>query len=281
MSDQCLEASELPTALRGLPKPPARLWVRGSLPESPCVGIVGTRKADRGALAFARELARDLARVGIGTVSGGAEGIDAAAHRGALEGEGTTWVVHGTPLERTYPARHHRLFEEILEAGGGWSSEVAPGASVRRFHFLARNRLIAAFADVVVVVQAPQRSGALSTASWAKKLGRALLAVPASPWDPRGGGCNSLLLDGARICAGSGDVARLFGREPVAAAVRPLVALDPEPARVLAELGRAPRPVDEIAAATGLGVVRVRVALVQLAARSLAEQSPAGWRALE
>jgi DNA processing protein len=270
-----------PRGIADLPDPPPALYARGALPEGPCVAIVGTRRADPAAAAFARALAADLARAGIAIVSGGADGIDAAAHEGALAAGGRTFVVLPTAIERPYPAHRAPLFERVIEAGGGWLSERAPDEPSHKAHFLSRNRIIAALADATVVVQAPIQSGAMSTARAAKKLKRPLLAVPASPWDLRGEGNARLLADGARLCTGAADVLAVLGRAPSPRPrARPAPLLDPEQRAVLDALGPAPAPVDDIVRRTGLSVVRVRVALVRLAARDLADQRDGGWLAV-
>jgi DNA processing protein len=278
-----LAGPDLPAGLEELAEPPARLWMAGSRPRRPAVAIVGTRRADPDALTHARELARELVERGAGIVSGGAEGIDAAAHRGALDAEGLTWVVQAAPLDRLYPRRHRRLFAEILERGGGWLSETPPGEPAYPARFLARNRIVAALADAVVVVQAPARSGALSTARHAQALRRALFAVPHAPWDPRGDGCLRLLRDGARPCTAARDVAEALGLEAKPPrrrrAKRARASLPPELERVHRALASRPRHADEVARATGLAAPRVQVALVQLAARGLAVQLDGGWRA--
>lgn len=277
---RCIDRPDGP--LDDLPDPPAKLWVRGALPSGRSVAIVGTRRADAAGKAFARRLACDLARASIGVISGGAHGIDAAAHAGALDGGGSTWVVAPTPLDDPYPRAHRDLFDRIVEGGGGLLAERAPGSPTFRACFLQRNRIIAALADAVVVVQAPLGSGALSTAKWARRLDRPLLVVPASPWDPRGEGCVALLRRGAQICGSSADLADVLEIQlPLRGvpASRPTT-LEPELEAVLAALGARPRPVDELVRATGLGVVRVRIALVQLAARDLADRCADGWLAV-
>ncbi|MEZ4395273.1 MAG: DNA-protecting protein DprA, partial [Polyangiales bacterium] len=271
MSDvQELLPSAYPPALAELEDPPPRLWLRGALVPGPSVAIVGTRRADLGAQAFARSLARDLAGAGFTIVSGGADGIDVAAHEGALAAGGRTVVVLPTPIARPYPAHRRPFFDDLLAAGGAWISERPPGEASRTWHFLSRNRIIAALGDATIVVQAPVRSGALSTARAARALARPLFAVPASPWDPRAAGNMGLLSDGATPCLGAEDVTRVLGGVIAEApAPRPAVLLDPEQRAVLEALGPVPMPVHEIVRRTGLGVVRVRVALVQLAARDL------------
>lgn len=281
MTEEELRPDAFPTAIGDLEDPPSRLWVRGRLPEGPSVAIVGTRRADLAAIAFARSLARDLAGAGFTIVSGGADGIDAAAHEGAVAAGGRTVVVLPTPVARPYPAHRRAFFEHALTMGGAWLSERAPSEPSSTWHFLSRNRLIAALGDATVVVQAPVRSGALSTARAARALGRPLFAVPASPWDARSAGSARLLGEGAIPCTEPDDVMRVLGGVVTEApAPRPAPLLDPEQRAVFEALGPVPAPVHEIVRRTGLGPVRVRVALVQLAARDLADQREGGWLAV-
>lgn len=276
-----LESAEYPARLRVLGDAPKKVWLRGALPSRPSVAIVGTRRASREALAFTERLALELGRAGVPVVSGGAEGIDAAAHRGALEAGVATVVVHGTSLRDLYPPRHRTLFTQILEAGGAWLSETPIGAPALGFRFLKRNRLIAALVELVVVVQAPARSGALSTARFARALDRPVLAVPAAPWDPRGAGTLALLAAGARMCRAPVDVLELLGL--------PGIPIDPpraEPALgspdaelVVAALLDAPAHVDELVTRTSLPAARVSVALVELSIARRARQDGGVWRA--
>lgn len=181
------EAAQYPARLRRLPCPPAQLWVRGQLPPAPGAGprpaaiaIVGSRAASGPGCEWTEELGRLLGRAGVAVISGGAFGIDAAAHRGALEGGGATYAVLGCGADVVYPDRHARLFDEI-ERRGGLFSEYPPGTKPRPGQFPMRNRIIAALADAVVVVEAAARSGALITAELAEGLGVPVLAFPGSP----------------------------------------------------------------------------------------------------
>ncbi|MET0389605.1 MAG: DNA-processing protein DprA [Polyangiales bacterium] len=201
------DTADWPRALNDLAAPPAQLHVAGILPDpaAPAIAIVGTRFASDDALRFARQLGRDLADAGVVVVSGGAAGIDAAAHAGALERGGRTVAVLATGLVEAYPHQHAPLFERIAQQGALVSeSEHKLGGA--RWSFLRRNRLIAALSASVVVVQAPSRSGALSTARWGRTLGRKVWAVPSSPWDEHGRGCVELLRSGAEICTSAVDL---------------------------------------------------------------------------
>lgn len=276
------DAEAYPASLRELSDPPPAIFVAGTLPARPGIGIVGTRRADAAALAFTERLSEELAGAGLAVVSGGARGIDAAAHRGALSAGGATVVVHGTALDATYPRAHRGLFEDVLRAGGAWLSETPSGAPAEAWRFLARNRLIAALSELVIVVQAPARSGALSTARFARALGRTLMVVPAAPWDPRGEGALELLARGdARPCRSSSDVLALVGLPAVALApARPrLLEADPDAARLLEALQARPARVDELVARTGLPAARVQALLVQLSLRGKARQQTGVWRA--
>jgi DNA processing protein len=178
------DAPGYPDRLRDLPRPPAPLWVIGDVPRGPVVAIVGARAARAAGLNRARELASALGRQGMSVVSGGAYGIDAAAHQGALDAGTPTFAVLGCGVDVVYPDRHGPLFMDIA-AAGGLLSEYPPGFTARPGQFRARNRIIAALADVVVVIEAGWRSGALTTAAEAARLGRPVMASPGSPGTDR------------------------------------------------------------------------------------------------
>lgn len=191
---------------------PGAIYVGGELPAfTGAIAIVGSRYADRDALAFTHKLSSELALAGRVVVSGGADGVDAAAHEGCLAAGGSTVAVLATGLLRAYPAHRAPLFAEIAREGALVCESVNP-SRVGAWSFLRRNRLIAALADCVIVVQAPERSGALSTAGWANSLKRKLFAVPAAPWDARGAGGLALLRSGAQICTSVKDVLSLPAR---------------------------------------------------------------------
>jgi len=181
-----------PARLLQFGRPPVELWFRGALPppDRPAVAIVGSRKASGAGCERASQLAGAFARRGWAVVSGGAFGIDAAAHIGALEGGGGTYAVLGCGVDVVYPDRHAALFERIAERGG-LISQFAPGAAPHMSHFPQRNETVAGLADAVIVVEAALKSGALITARVARKRGQRLLAVPGTP------GTDALLAAGA------------------------------------------------------------------------------------
>jgi DNA processing protein len=274
-----------PEALGELAQPPSQLWVAGPLPSlERAVAIVGTRHCDPEASELAEELAEALAREGCAVISGGAYGIDAAAHRGCMRAGGATVAVLATGLFHAYPPRHGPLFGEIVRSGGLLVSEV-DDCPVQRGRFLTRNRIVAALARAVVVVQAPLRSGALSTAAHARRLRRPLLVVPAAPWDPRGAGNLALLAQGARICTCVRDVLSLpvlgSGAGPGGAAPAPKKTanwpdMPHEAVTVCRALGARPRHVDDLVRATGLAAPQIQAALLTLELLGLATDRGGG-----
>jgi DNA processing protein len=255
--------------------PPERLRLRGDLGAPPRrVAIVGSRATDGYGRDVARRLARGLARAGVSVVSGGALGVDAAAHEGALEAGGHTVAVLGCGVDVAYPPSHRDLFARILEGGGALLSEQADGCQAAPWDFPRRNRLVAALSDAVVVVRAGSRSGALITAGQARAIGVPVLAVPGDVDQPLAAGPIALLRAGAAVAADAGDVLRLLGLAPGQQAALPLPELPPEGAALLRALGSAARHADELARAAGLAPGAALAALLGLELAGLAEQQP-------
>jgi DNA processing protein len=205
---------DYPAALFTLdPRPPV-LFVMGPADayRQRAVAIVGTRRASGYGLSVATEIGTELALAGVAVVSGLALGIDGAAHEAALASTGTTIAVLPSPLDRIYPPRHRTLARRIVAGGGALVSEIAIGAAVGRPDFARRNRIIAGLAEAVVVVEAPDRSGALLTAASAVSIGREVYAVP-GPIDALASrGCNRLVADQhARIVTSSAALLREIG----------------------------------------------------------------------
>jgi len=202
---------DYPDCLSQTHDPPAMLWVRGQwepmFEESWRVGIVGSREASVGGQSFAFDLARSLGDASCAIVSGGARGIDAAAHRGALSTGAPTMVILGCGLGQCYPAEHEALYASVLEAGGVLVSELPMAALPLGHHFPRRNRILAALVDAVVVVEARARSGALITARLACDLGREVCCVPGRPTDAQSEGCHIAIREGwASLVRGTDDI---------------------------------------------------------------------------
>ena len=191
----------------------ASLRTRGRWPppEGPRVAIVGSRRPSPYGEAVAEQLGLELARAGVVVVSGLALGIDAAAHRGALNAGGVTVAVMGTGIDVIYPAAHGVLAEAILAAGGALVSQFPDGTAPRRHNFPARNYTMAALSDVVVVVEAAEASGALITAEAALDLHKEVMAVPGSIFSPLSVGTHNLIRDGAALVQNARDVLAALG----------------------------------------------------------------------
>jgi DNA processing protein len=236
-----------PSRFFDLPVPPRALWFEGRVPRQgeQLLAIVGSRGSSRAASAQVAGLAADLTRAGWAIVSGGALGIDAAAHRGALEAGGATFAVLGCGIDVVYPDRHLELFRQIAR-GGGLLSEYGPGVRPHPGQFPVRNRLVAAMAQAVIVGESRRGSGALITARLAIALGRPLLAIPGSV------GSDGLLASGAAVSVESAAdvIAALADQSPAAArppgpyqALRDVLADGPATAEVIA--GRLGLPLGE------------------------------------
>lgn len=192
--------------------PPECLWYIGNLPKRrPTVAIVGSRKPTDYGKSVNISLTTELARRGVIIVSGLAIGHDSIAHQACLDAGGTTVAVIGNGLDSIYPKRNERLAERIVERGGAIISEYSPDTPVYPSHFLERNRLISALADVVIIVEAGERSGTLNTAAHALAQGKEVMAVPGNITSPLSRGCNRLIAQGATPILSPNDVLDVLG----------------------------------------------------------------------
>ena len=264
---------DFPDRLRTLPDMPLVLYVTGSiacLNGGRYVGMVGTRRPTRYGQQACHDLSVVLARAGVVLVSGLADGLDAEAHRAAVEAGAPTVAFLGTAIDKTFPAANAPLRRDIEAGGGAVLSEYPPGYRGKTTGtFQARNRLIAGLSEAVCVTEARRRSGTLNTVNHARRYGRAVYSVPGSIYSPTSQGTNDLLCQGkARPLCEAGDLLRALDMQPAAptpsAEQPPAVPLSPEAAAVLAMLGPVPATPDAVAAATGLPMPRVLAALMEL-----------------
>src|SRR5687768_8223777 len=273
------------------PVPPVALWVRGparldELVER-SVAIVGSRASTAYGEHVAGELGHQLGERGWTVVSGGAFGIDAAAHRGALAADAPTVAVLSCGVDRPYPAAHGALFHRITETGL-LVSEWPPGCAPLRHRFLVRNRLIAALTRGTVVVEAAARSGAQATARRAQKLGRQVLVVPGPVTSAMSVGCHELLREaelGATLVASAAHVISAVGRigddlaAPAERPTSPRDGLSDLAARVLDACPvRTGVPPERLAAVAGCDVLEVLRVLPALELAGLVEWTGTGWR---
>jgi DNA processing protein len=282
----CAHSPAFPQLLLALDDPPSVLFGVGrtealdAVRDEPTVAIVGTRNPSPYGTEVAYSLGRGLGAAGVPVVSGLALGIDATAHHGCLDGDGTPIAVLACGPDVVYPRRHRRLHERV-RATGMVLSELSPGTRPFRWSFPARNRIMAGLARMTVVVEAADPSGSLITTDFARDLGRSVAAVPGRVTSRVARGTNGLLKDGAVPITGAEDVLdELFGvgmrRVPAAVAGPP----EPDDRRLREVLEAAERlgSVGAIAEATGLTTAEARAALGRLEAEGwLVRRDVGGW----
>jgi len=264
-----------PVALTTIPDPPPVLWARGSVDAlaAPAVAIVGSRAGSEYALAVAERLAADLAACGVAVVSGLARGVDSAAHRGALSGNGVTIAVLGSGVDVMYPPEHNGLARDIA-VRGAVISELVPGTPPQPYLFPLRNRIISGLVRAVVVIEAGDKSGSLITARCALEQGRDVLAVPGNVLSGRNRGAHALLRDGAKIVESADDILEELGMSRRGEPVRPASpTIDP----VLARLTPGePLNLDAIAERSGLTAARLLPRLFELELEGLVRRVGGG-----
>lgn len=264
-----------PKSLASIPDPPLVLWIRGSLPDGPALAIVGARRATPRGRQMARRLASAACGAGFTVVSGLAYGIDAAAHAGSLEAGGPTVAVLASGLDLPSPKANLGLARRMIEAGGGWLSEYAPGTPAAPFRFPERNRLISGLAGAVLVVEAGDRSGSLWTVRHALDQGRDVLSVPGPVDTASCRGSNALLRDGAGVILDERDLLDWIApARPGSEREEPLRrvpegrasegGVSEDAGAVLGLLAEAPMDADELGRRSGFDPGRLAVALLEL-----------------
>ena len=275
---------EYPELLRQLYDPPVVLYVKGALSpkDKNSVAMVGSRMTTHYGIEVARKLAYQLAYLGVTVVSGGARGIDTAAHQGALNGKGRTIAVLGTGINLIWPAENKDLFERVADSGAVITQFPfnRPGD---KQSFPIRNRIVAGMTLGTVVVEANLTSGALITANFATDYGRQVFAVPGRIDSPRSKGCHELIKKGAKLCEGAEDILSEFeylfppsNRPPAPneTGVLPALELSTNEQQVHACLTREEISIDEVIRLSGLPTSAVSVALLSLEMKRLVKQLP-------
>jgi DNA processing protein len=274
-----------PPLLREIYDPPLVLYVKGALTakDKNAVAMVGSRLTTHYGIETARKLAYQLAYTGVTVVSGGARGIDTAAHQGALSGKGRTIAVLGTGINLIAPPENAELFERIA-ANGAVITQFPFNRPADKQSFPIRNRIVAGMTLGTVVVEANLTSGSLITANFATEYGRQIFAVPGRIDSPRSKGCHELIKKGAKLCEGVEDILSEFeylfpaSNQPAAAnetGVLPALELNEKEQTVLATFKSADElGIDEIIRASGLPSSAVSVALFSLEMKRLVKQLP-------
>jgi DNA processing protein len=243
---------------------PQRLHARGNLlalQTQPRIAIVGTRRATAYGLRITQELTTAFVRAGACVVSGMASGIDGAAHRATLAAGGTTIAILGTGFNQVYP-RGHRPLQQSISETGLLLSELEAAEHGMKFTFVHRNRIIAALARLIIIVEAPEKSGALVTADRAADLGREVAVVPGNIDQPQNAGANRLIRDGATCIASVEDALALVGLTAPPRAYRG--APEGEEGRVWAALAGGALDIDSLCAQSGLPAARCLSAVTKL-----------------
>ncbi len=268
-------ADRYPETLASIPDPPAMLFFRGGVAPGdlpPCAAVIGSRRCSLYGRRVARTLAGELAAAGVAVVSGLARGIDAEAHRGALDAGGVTAAVLGSGVDVIYPAEHRGLSEKIT-VRGCLISEYPPGTQPARHAFPERNRLISGLSRAVVVVEAGERSGTMITVGTALDQGREVLAVPGEITCSSAVGTNRLIRDGAGIALGVSDVLLAMGLEGAPMAVETPDDPDDPLEKLLLEGEASP---GELAARLGMDLATVWSRLLDLEIKGLVVRRPGG-----
>jgi DNA processing protein len=276
--------ADYPELLRQIYDPPIVLYVKGELgaKDKNAVAMVGSRMTTHYGIEVARKLAYQLAYLGVTVVSGGARGIDTAAHQGALAAKGRTVCVLGTGINFVFPPENKELFERIA-ANGAVITQYPFNRKADKQSFAIRNRIVAGMTLGTVVVEANLTSGALITAHFAVDYGRQVFAVPGRIDSPRSKGCHDLIRNGAKLCEGAEDILSEFeylfpasARPPAVgeSGTLPALILPENEQRVIAALSQEESSMDEVIRRSGLPASAVSVALLGLEMKRLARQLP-------
>lgn len=227
---------------------PKKLYYLGELPATrrPTVAIVGTRKPTRYGQEVTQRLTYDLAKRGVVIVSGMALGVDAIAHRAALDAGGTTIAVQANGLSKLYPATNRQIGEDIIKHGGAIVSEYEPDVSARDFQFLERNRIVSGLSDAVLITEAAARSGTLNTAAHALEQGRDVFVIPGNITSPLSAGCNALLKQGAIPVTCAEDILEVIAPQLLQAQTALALGDNPLQSKIITLLNEGIRDGDEL-----------------------------------
>ncbi len=299
-----IDAPDYPQPLLSLPNPPRTLTTSGPLEPQRAVAIVGARAASDESRTFAYDLAFQLAKAGVVVVSGGALGVDAAAHHGAIAGGGSTWVVSPTGKDRVYPPEHRQLFAEVAESTGSRMIWSFPDHQIQTRDTLRyRNGVLAALTETLVVVQARFQSGSRNAAAWARAMNRPVWAVTAAPWmSDFGGSLAEIQQRTAQPLCSAAQLFRSLGLDPPVdvthraartkkegraqlSRVPPkappealaMAGWSPEEKLIFSRLLANPIHIDKITEWTGLAAASTATALLTLSLKNVVVEGPDGF----
>ena len=284
----CALEPEFPEKLKGIPNSPQGIYVRGRLPdpEKKTVSIIGSRNNSEYGRGAAEYFARELSRHGVQIVSGMARGIDGISQSAALATGGSSFGILGCGIDIVYPPENRELYDNILEKGG-IISEYPPGMAPRARLFPRRNRIISAFSDILLVIEARQKSGTSITVRYALEQGRDIFALPGRITDPLSHGCNTLIADGAGIATCPGDILEALGlikagnRKYKNIDLKKFTDLTAKQLKIIRHLDYSPVSVNEIASKTGYDIPDLLLELLKLELRGCAEKAGQGYYILK
>lgn len=278
---------DYPKRLLPLPDKPLLLYVRGRLPaeDRPAAAIIGARRCSEYGRETAAFFGRSLSEAGVQVISGMASGIDGIAQSAALSAAGESFGVLGSGVKVCYPLEHGGIFRRMAAGNGGLISEFPPDSPALPFHFILRNRIIAGLCDVLLVLEAREKSGTAITVSNALDYGKEVFALPGRINDPLGRGCNALLKEGASLLTSPGDVLEFLGlqrgqeRAEAREAERDkmISALANPEKMVYSCLDSEPEHMEKLLARTGLGYSTLSEALIRLELLGLADSPQSGY----
>lgn len=270
--------ADYPATLLTIPDPPQLLYVKGRLDllQGAALAVVGSRHASSQGVLDAERFARAMSDAGLTIISGLAQGIDAAAHQGGLDGPGSTIAVIGTGADIVYPAKNRKLAHRIVEQGC-LISEYGLGVPAIAANFPRRNRIISGLARAVLVVEAAAQSGSLITARMALEQGRDVFAIPGSIHSVLSKGCHQLIKQGAKLVESAQDILEeLQGIEPIRLAPGTAQAVAPGQDALLQVLGFAPVDPDTLALRSNLDAATLNAQLLELELAGLLQRLPGG-----
>ena len=284
----CALEPEFPEKLKGIPNSPQGIYVRGRLPdpEKKTVSIIGSRNNSEYGRGAAEYFARELSRHGVQIVSGMARGIDGISQSAAIAAGGSSFGILGCGIDIVYPPENRELYDNILEKGG-IISEYPPGMAPRARLFPRRNRIISAFSDILLVIEARQKSGTSITVRYALEQGRDIFALPGRITDPLSHGCNTLIADGAGIATCPGDILEALGlikagnRKYKNIDLKKFTDLTAKQLKIIRHLDYSPVSVNEIASKTGYDIPDLLLELLKLELRGCAEKAGQGYYILK
>jgi len=278
MNKVVIKDKNYPELLKKISNSPSELYFDGNLgkKEKYPLAVVGTRKISDYGRQITEYFVKILAQAGVTIVSGLALGVDGLAHKTALQAKGRTIAVLGSGLNNIYPTIHKKLAQDIIDFGGAIVTEYEPNINPSKITFPARNRIISGLSLGVLVIEAPQKSGALITATQAIKQGRKVFVIPARIYDKNSSGSNNLLKKGAQAVIKPEDILESLGIKPLFIKNKKISNLSPEQNQLLEFLNKEPISIDDLAEKSNLPAHKIVALLTEMEIKGVVQSLGAG-----